>query len=140
MVSVPEEIELVFVRSVNETPLNTAAPPAVPGPIPKNGCGGACISAPPEPPIAQRVTVESSGEHSTSLTFAERPVICTTSPDRLGIANCTGLLLATAPKCQPASATAKKLVASGTMVHGGETVKLVALFAVTVRSCPRSEE
>src|ERR1700722_7548451 len=95
----------VFVRSVNETALNCAVPPNGDAPIANEGDAGTALSPDPPPPICHRVTVEMPGGHSTLFAFAERPVISTISPARLGIAKSAGLLAVRAPKCHAASAT-----------------------------------
>ena len=90
----------------------------------------------PLPPICHLVTVDSSAAHSRLFMLAARPHTCTVSPPRFGTANCTGLLVASAPNCQPVSATTKELLASGISVHGGDTVSSVAVLAAIARSCP----
>src|ERR1039457_1416383 len=128
MVNVAAEIVLVLVRSVNETPLSSTVPPLAPAPNPKYGSGGTSASLVPLPPICHRVTVDSSAEQSRSFTLAARPPTSTVSPLRFGTVNCTGLLFASAPNCHPVSATTKKLVASGTTVHAGDTVSVVPVL------------
>src|SRR5882724_7214330 len=58
------------------------------------------------------------------------------APARLGTSNDTGLVALSAPNFHPDSHTTKKLVESGTTVQGNVTVRLVALFEATPRSCP----
>ena len=77
----------MFVRSVKETPFSSTVPSPWPAFNPNDGWGGTALSARPDPPICQRVTSASCGEDSTSLAFADRPVISTTSPEWFGIVN-----------------------------------------------------
>ena len=112
-------MELVFERSVNDTELNSTTPPAH-GFRAKPGATGTAVSAFPEPPVCHRVTMARPGGDSTSFALADLPVSSTTSPAILGISNCTGLLRATAPKCHAASATVKKLLASGAKTQAGD--------------------
>src|ERR1051326_3068108 len=136
MVSVAADTVAVLVKSVKETPLSSSVPPRLSAPRPKNGCGGAAASTPPFPPICQRVTVDNSAAHSTLFTFAALPQISTVSPPRFGISNLTGEVRLSAPNCQPPSATTQKLLASGTISHGGDTLSAFSEFPVIRRSCP----
>ena len=45
-------------------------------------------------------------------------------------------MLPIAPKCQPDSAITKQLVASGCMSQADVSVRVVAVFDCTARSCP----
>jgi len=116
--------------------LSCAPPPDGDVPKAKVGCAGEALSPDPPPPICHRVTIEIAAGHSTLFAFAARPVISTISPAWLGISKFAGLLAASAPKCQAASATTKKLVASGGTTHAGATVSVVVVFAAIVCSCP----
>src|SRR5438132_5422123 len=108
----------VFVKLEKLTASNSIVPPLAEGPNPKNGARGTSASIAPEPPIIQRVTVQSSTGDSASFAFAARPVTWIVFPARFGISNCNGLAFVTAPKRQPDSATTKKLLPSGSMSQG----------------------
>src|ERR1039457_3198303 len=135
MVSVPAVTLVVLVSVGKETPLSSTVPLSSDDvPSPKTGWGGAAISPNPPPPIVHRVSVDSNGGPSRLFTFAPLPCMCSVTPVSFGISNCTGLVLEVAAKCQAASATTKRPVASGRTAHGCVSVRVVAVFDVIVYS------
>src|SRR5579871_3332471 len=134
--SVPAEIVCVFVSVVNDTPTRSTVPcPARFNPY--TGAGGTSLSTPPPaaPPICHRVSGFNSGPLSMFNAFEDLPEISTVAPVWFGTSITTGLVDPNPPNFQVASAIVKKLVESGTTVHGGATVIVVPVFEITARSC-----